>query len=65
MMTDVNDPLEQMRQRQILAQQAAQFQSLSVVKPLSDGLYGSVVPSTQNFNGSSSKINEGWFSYFV
>jgi len=62
-MTDVNDPLQQMRQHQMLTQQAAHFRPLNVVATSSDDLYGSVAASTQNFNGSLSKMiaDEGWF----
>ena len=62
MMTDVSNPLEQMRQHQMLAQHATHFRPLNVVTPLSDDFYGNATASTaQNFNGSQSKL-EGWFT---
>jgi len=67
MMTDVNDPLEQMRQHQMLTQQAAHFRPLNVVTPSSDDFYSNATASTtQNFNGSLSKLmaEEGWLTLF-
>ena len=64
MMSDVTDPLEQMRQHQMLSQQAAYFRPLNVVTPLSDNFYANTAASTtQNFNGSLSKLiaEEGQF----
>jgi len=63
-MTDKNDPLEQMRQQQMLTQQAAHFRPLNVVPSSSSDLFGTATASTQNFNGSLSKIiaDEGQFS---
>jgi len=67
-MTDGNDPMEQMRQRQLLTQQAAHFRPVNVVSLSSDDMYGNVATaSTQNYNGSLSKImtEEGWFSSYA
>jgi len=66
-MTDGNDPLEQMRQRQLLTQQAAHFRPVNVSLS-SDNMYGNVATaSTQNYNGSLSKImtDEGWFTSYT
>jgi len=67
MMANVNNPLEQMRQHQMLAQQATHFQPLNIATPSSDDFYGNPSASaTQNFNGSLSKLmaEEGWFTSY-
>ena len=67
-MTDVGDPLEQMRQHQLLTQQAAHLRPVNVVSLSSNDMFGNVATaSTQNYNGSLSKImtDEGWFASFI
>jgi len=68
MIADVNNPLEQMRQHQMLTQQAAHFRPLNVITPSADDFYGNATASAgaQNFNGSLPKFTaeEGLFTVF-
>jgi len=65
MTTDATDPLQQMRQQQMFAQQATHFRPVNVHPASSSDLFGMTTASTQNFNGSLSKMmaDEGQF-YF-
>ena len=67
MMSGASDPLEQLRQHQFLTQQGGtHFRPLNVT-PLSDEFYGTATASTQNFNGSMSRLvtDDGWFSIYL
>jgi len=56
MTTDTTDPLQQMRQQQMFAQQATHFRPVNVHPASSSDLFGMTTASTQNFNGSLSKM---------